>query len=416
MEPRERVIQEFLFVRQRTEALTAPLQTEDFVVQSMPDVSPTKWHLAHTSWFFETFVLRPTDKGYSPFDGRFSFFFNSYYEGVGDFLARDRRGSLSRPTVKETLDYRIYVTHSIIELLREIPGDVFERVLPAVTLGIQHEEQHQELLLTDIKHVFFSNPLRPRYCSESVPSELGSVSPMQWIPFQGGKREFGAAHDACFAFDNERPSHTVWLEDFRLGSRLVTNQEYLEFINDGGYENPSVWLSNGWVTSKEQGWKCPLYWEPDGDRWMTYSLAGTRELSMVEPVCHVSFYEADAFARWSGNRLPTEFEWEVAARLEPVEGNLLAKGRFHPVSAPGDPGLQQIFGDVWEWTASPYLAYPGFRPFDGDMAEYNGKFMCDQWVLRGGSCVTPQDHIRATYRNFFPADARWQFSGIRLAT
>ncbi len=401
-------------VRAATAALAAPLSVEDQVVQTMPDASPTKWHLAHTSWFFETFVL--ARRGYAPFHERWGYLFNSYYEGVGARVARPRRGLLSRPTVAEVLEHRAHVDRAMLDVLESDLG----ALAPVVEIGLHHEQQHQELLLTDVKTVLASNPLHPIYRERPSPpsaSTRASAPPeTRFVEHEGGLHEIGDASSA-FAFDNERPRHNVFLERFAIASRLVTNGEYLAFMADRGYERPELWLSDGWATAQARGWEAPLYWERDGESgWSIATLAGLLPLDPYEPVCHVSLYEADAFARWAGARLPTEAEWEIAARAAPIDGNFVERERFHPAPLVdrGEP-IAQLFGDVWEWTASPYAPYPGFRPLDGTLGEYNGKFMCNQFVLRGGSCATPHDHVRATYRNFFPPDARWQFSGVRLA-
>lgn len=406
MELRER----YRAVRAATEALAAPLAVEDQVVQTMPDASPTKWHLAHTTWFFETFVLAP--RGHAPFHERYGYLFNSYYEGVGARVARPRRGLLSRPTVDEVLAYRAHVDRAMLDVLSEDLGSlaaVFE-------IGLHHEQQHQELLLTDVKTVLAANPLHPAY-RERAPGSFGEPPRPRFVEQDGGLHEIGDA-STSFAFDNERPRHRVFLERFAIASRLVTNGEYLAFVEDGGYRRPELWLSDGFAVVQTRGWDAPLYWERDaeGGGWSLATLGGLLPLDPNEPVCHVSLYEADAFARWAGARLPSEAEWEVAARAAPIEGNFVESERFHPAPlVDRDAPIAQLFGDAWEWTASPYAPYPGFRPLEGTLGEYNGKFMCNQFVLRGGSCATPQDHVRATYRNFFPPDARWQFTGIRLA-
>lgn len=398
-----------------TETLCLPLGTEDFVVQSMPDASPTKWHLAHTSWFFETFLLKPHAKGYAEFDRRFGYLFNSYYNTIGDRHCRQNRGQLSRPTVDQVYAYRAHVDEHMRGLLRGAAGtDRMEVLRPLVELGIQHEQQHQELMLTDIKHVFWVNPLRPAYRPQ-IEQPLRSVSAAMWIPFGGGIREIG--HEGRdFAFDNERPRHPEYVASFELGSRLVTNKEFKEFMEDGGYDKPELWLSQGWAAVKAEDWRSPLYWIRDGERWLSHTLSGLRPVADQEPVAHVSFFEANAFARWAGARLPTEAEWETAAAdLDPGKGTFVEQETFHPSVSAGSRGLEQMFGDLWQWTGSSYLAYPGYRAPAGALGEYNGKFMCNQFVLRGGSVATPRSHIRRTYRNFFPPEARWQFTGIRLA-
>jgi ergothioneine biosynthesis protein EgtB len=406
-------------VRATTERICRPLAVEDYVVQSMPDASPAKWHLAHTSWFFETFFLSDPALGtYEPFDPRFGYLFNSYYEAVGERHPRPKRGLLTRPTVGEVYRYRAHVDAAVAERLPRLGRRDLERLRPIVELGLNHEQQHQELLFTDLKHALAQNPLRPAY-RELAPSSAVEVPPVRWFGHDAGIHRIGH-HDGGFAFDNELPRHRVFLESFAAASRLVTCGEYLDFMNDGGYRRPELWLSDGWHTCRANGWEAPLYWENHGDRWHQFTLGGMRAVEPSEPVCHVSFYEADAFARWAGARLPTESEWEVAASNLEVDGNLLERDRLHPVpTSPGDAdGLdapRQMFGDVWEWTASPYAPYPGFAPAGGALGEYNGKFMCNQMVLRGGSCVTPRSHLRRTYRNFFPPEARWQFTGMRLA-
>lgn len=403
-------------VRSFSEKLCETLVPEDYVIQSMPDVSPTKWHLAHTSWFFETFVLGPTVPGYRPFHPDFSYLFNSYYNAVGERHCRPRRGLVSRPTVEETYRYRAYVDQQMLELLEGADAGRLLELAPVVTLGLNHEQQHQELMLTDIKHVFTMNPLRPVYRERISPSAKAEAPPLQWVPFPESIYWIGHEGEG-FSFDNEGPRHREFLPPFALASRLVTNGEYLAFIEDGGYERPEFWLSAGWSTLQEQGWKAPFYWERHDGRWMMMTLAGMRPVEASEPVCHVSYFEADAYAQWAGARLPTEAEWEVAATGVPLEGNFAESGSYHPLPAPvsTDGELAQMFGDVWEWTRSAYSPYPGYKPLPGALGEYNGKFMCNQYVLRGGSCATSGSHIRRTYRNFFPPDACWQFSGIRLA-
>ncbi len=403
-------------VRQTTEKLCEPLATEDYVVQSMCDVSPTKWHLAHTTWFFETFVLAPNVSTYRPFHPGFGFLFNSYYNAVGDRIARDRRGLLSRPTVAEVFRYRRHVDDAMRMLLARSGDERLCTVAPFVRLGLNHEQQHQELILTDIKHVFSCNPLRPAY-TDTVAGR-GRVAPLlQWHPGVSGLQKIGHAGRG-FAYDNESPRHTMFVNDFELASRPVTSGEFLEFMANDGYTRPELWLSDGWNTVQNEHWVAPLYWEQQGGQWCSLTLGGFTEIDPAAPVCHVSYYEADAFARWAGARLPTEVEWEVMAQECEVNGNFLESGRFHPMPAercdPAEP-VMQLFGDVWEWTSSPYLPYPGYRPPSGARGEYNGKFMCNQMVLRGGSCLTPRSHIRASYRNFFPPNARWQFTGLRLA-
>ncbi len=398
-------------IRRTTERLCEPLSPEDCQAQSMADASPAKWHLAHTSWFFETFVLEGRLENYPLFRPEFRVLFNSYYQTVGPQHARPQRGLLTRPALDEVLAYRRHVDHYVEELL-EAPQRA-PTVSPAVVeLGLQHEQQHQELILTDVKHLFAENPLRPAYARNAVPA-VAAAPPLVWCAYDEGTRWIGHAGEG-FAFDNEEPRHQVFVPGFALGSRLITNREFLDFIEDGGYRRPELWLSDGWSTVTQLGWRAPLYWEQRDGVWLAMTLAGLGEVGVHEPVCHVSYYEADAFARWAGARLPTEAEWEVVAAGVAIEGNFQESGLLTPAPAPSGSPVQ-LFGDVWEWTQSAYAAYPGYRPPVGALGEYNGKFMCNQLVLRGGSCVTPQSHMRATYRNFFPPSARWQFTGIRLA-
>jgi ergothioneine biosynthesis protein EgtB len=405
---------QFTATRKLTEQLADPLSSEDCQVQSMPDASPTKWHLAHTSWFFETFVLAAHSPGYHSFHPSFNFLFNSYYNAVGERLARPRRGLITRPTLDEVFAYRASIDHAMESYFESTLDALDPDVAAVIELGINHEQQHQELILTDIKHALAQNPLRPAYregvASPSTPPAL----PIGWSYHPGGLEWVG--HDGTgFAFDNEGPRHRVYLEAYHLASRLVTCGEFLAFIDDGGYCRPELWLSDGWNVASSEGWQTPLYWEKIAGEYSLMTLGGLHRLNQSEPVCHVSFYEADAFARWAGARLPTECEWEIAARDHEPAGNFLENAGFHPRSAQDGAKFAQCFGDVWEWTQSPYAPYPGLRPVSGALGEYNAKFMCNQIVLRGGSCVTPASHIRATYRNFFPPEARWQFSGIRLA-
>ncbi|HJQ57517.1 MAG TPA: ergothioneine biosynthesis protein EgtB [Vineibacter sp.] len=400
-------------VRRFSERLAAPLSAEDQTVQSMPDVSPTKWHLAHTTWFFETFLLARFVPSYRPFDPRFAYLFNSYYESVGARHPRPQRGLISRPGVEEILAYRHHVDQAMEALVARDGSSPDTSLHTLLRLGLNHEQQHQELILMDIKHVLSANPLRPAYQAPQPRTE-GPVQSVTWTALSGGLVEIG--HDGSgFAFDNEGPRHRVWLEPFSLASRLVTCGEFLAFMADDGYRRPTLWLSEGWATVSARGWTAPLYWEEVDGRWHIFTLAGLRPVAMDEPVCHVSFYEASAFAKWAGKRLPTEAEWEHAATAVATHGHLADAGVLHPLPAPGGPGLQQMIGDAWEWTASPYVAYPRYREPAGAIGEYNGKFMANQMVLRGGAAVTPADHIRVTYRNFFPPDARWMFGGIRLA-
>jgi ergothioneine biosynthesis protein EgtB len=404
---------QYLDVRAASAVLAGPLSDADATVQSMPDASPAKWHLAHTSWFFEAMVLRPNVSGYLVFDDRFNFLFNSYYESVGARQPRALRGLLTRPTLGEVVAYRDHVDSAMAGLFkRELAQDV----LKIIELGCHHEQQHQELLLTDILHLFAQNPLRPAYKdSVPLPVEFTPKAKPAYKSFPGGL--FAIGHDGSgFAFDSEGPRHRVQIDPFRLADRLVTNAEWADFMSDGGYRNPLLWLSDGWAKVRDEGWSAPLYWEARDDEFWTMTLRGAQPVDFDAPVTHVSYFEADAFATWAQRRLPTEAEWEVAAQTLPVTGNLLNSGRLRPKPAPAATGdLRQMYGDVWQWTRSAFMPYPRFRPMEGALGEYNGKFMSGQFVLRGGSCVTPQDHVRATYRNFFAPHARWQFSGLRLA-
>ncbi len=404
-------------VRQFTVRLCQPLMTEDYVIQAMPDVSPPKWHLAHTSWFFETFILAVAVPGYRSPHASYAYLFNSYYVATGERHCRPKRGLLSRPTVEEVYRYRAYVDQHMTAFLDGLHGEALERWFPVIELGLHHEQQHQELLLTDVKYNFACNPLRPAYVTSDIPTPEPVVGPLRWVSFPEGVYRVG--HDGQgFAFDNEFPRHRSFVERFELASRLVTTREYLAFMADGGYERPEFWLSMGWDTVRREGWQAPLYWEQRDGTWWIMTLAGMRPMREAEPVCHVSYYEADAYARWADARLPTEAEWEVAAMPLPIRGNLVEHQTFHPVpisQIDTAVPLVQIFGDVWEWTQSHYSPYPGYTAAPGAQGEYNGKFMANQFVLRGGSCATSVSHIRPTYRNFFPADARWQFMGIRLA-
>jgi ergothioneine biosynthesis protein EgtB len=402
------VLEKYRAVRMRTVGLAKPLSGEDQLVQSMPDASPTKWHLAHTTWFFETFVLAPHVPGYRAFDARFAFLFNSYYEAVGARVARAERGLLSRPPLSEVHTYRAYVDQAIERRLED--ADMDESVRGLCELGLHHEQQHQELILSDIKHALAANPLRPVYTEASRQHAPTVTTPLGFRTFDEGLVSIGHEGPA-FAFDNEGPRHSHFLRAFALAERPVTCGEYLAFMHDRGYERAELWLSDGWSVRQREGWRAPLYWEGGGDDgWSIYTLAGTRPVDDGEALAHVSYYEADAFARWAGARLPTEEEWEHAAARTPEEGRFAQAEAFHP-----GPALPNMFGDVWQWTQSPYGAYPGYKVPAGALGEYNGKFMCNQMVLRGGSCFTPEGHIRATYRNFFPPAARWQASGLRLA-
>ncbi len=402
-------------VRRQTRHLCEPLTPEDMMVQSCPEASPAKWHLAHTTWFFETFVLRDFLPGYRPFNPDFVWLFNSYYNAVSAQPEKKLRASFSRPGLADILAYRRHVDAAIDDLASREPT---EEAVRRIHLGLNHEQQHQELLLTDIKHAFWSNPLHPGYASGANPGRPPKPSPAAIVDVPGGLVEIGNSGES-FCFDNETPRHHIFLDPFRLASRPVTCAEYLEFVRDRGYSRPELWLSEGWTTVQTERWQAPLYWrrESDSAPWEVFTLRGMLPLEdlLTTPVCHISYFEADAFARWAGKRLPTEAEWEIAAANVPVSGNLLESGSLHPQPSPSAAPLRQLFGDVWEWTASAYLSYPGFRPLPGALGEYNGKFMCNQMVLRGGSVATPASHIRASYRNFFQPATRWQFSGIRLA-
>jgi len=400
-------------VRAATVALAAPLSPEDCALQSMPDASPVKWHLAHTTWFFETFVLEAHDRAHVPFDPHFRVLFNSYYQAVGARHPRPERGLISRPDLARVLAYRAHVDAAIDRLLQRPPAPTLATL---VELGLQHEQQHQELILTDVKHLFAANPQKPAY-RPRWPLKAVRPQPMTWIGYAGGLEEFGHAGDS-FAFDNEGPRHRAFVAPFELASRPVTHGEYAAFIEDGGYRRPELWLSLGWDTVQARDWQGPLYWDAHERGHRTFTLHGLADIDPHTPVTHVSYFEADAYARWAGARLPTEYEWELAARGAPVQGNFAESGALHPLPADAAAAANapaQLFGDVWEWTSSDYAPYPGYRPAAGAIGEYNGKFMCGQYVLRGGSCATPAGHVRSTYRNFFPPDARWQFSGIRLA-
>lgn len=419
------LIDRYREIRDFTETLAQPLGVEDYVVQSMPDVSPTKWHLAHVTWFFETFVLLPHLKGYEPFNPAYQYLFNSYYLGAGERHCRDQRGYISRPTVEEVYAYRHHVDRHLLELLNDVVATAVpnpEEIFRVVEIGLHHEQQHQELLLTDIKHVLSVNPLRPTYlAAEPRRAATQSASePLSWISAEEGLFEIGHELGAEFAYDNESPRHRYFVRSFEIADRLVTNEEYLEFMEDGGYERGELWLSEGWAAARANGWGEPFYWEHKNGRWLTFTLHGLRPMDPREPVCHVNYLEADAYARWAGARLATEYEWEVMASRHSIEGNFVESGRLHPaslaqISDAAQSGVKQLFGDVWEWTRSQYSPYPGYEPLPGTLGEYNGKFMSNQFVLRGGSCATSLTHIRRTYRNFFPADASWQFTGIRLA-
>lgn len=413
------LLERYRQVRTFTEDLAASLSPEDCSIQTMPDVSPTRWHLAHTTWFFETFALAPSLAHYVRFHPQFGYLFNSYYNAIGVQFPRPQRGLLSRPSQREVLDYRAYVDNHMTGLLAESPN-LNQQIQNIIELGLNHEQQHQELVLTDIKHVLSYNPLYPVYRHLPAGGD-GAVPPFRWVSYDEGIRWLGNDGQE-FCFDNETPRHRVFLEAFELADRLVTNAEYLEFMRDGGYREPGLWMSEGWQEVTAESWCAPLYWVDKGDEdWHAFSLGGLEPLNPAAPVCHVSYFEADAFARWAGARLATEAEWEVAAAGAPRSGNFVESGPLGPqpvVASPAGGGLSQLrqmFGDVWEWTSSSYAPYPGYESAEGALGEYNGKFMCNQYVLRGGSCVTSENHMRPTYRNFFPAKTRWQFAGIRLA-
>ncbi len=414
-----------------SEALAEPLSPEDQTLQSMPDASPTKWHLAHTSWFFETLLLKVYGHNFQPFHPQFEYLFNSYYQSIGPQYSRPARGLISRPGVEEVMEYRAYVDRGMGELLESLAGrdkELSNDIIKLTTLGVHHEQQHQELILTDIKHALAQNPLFPPY--RAAPDSVGltdtSASPLQWISFDEGLYDIGSIGEGKgkgedFCFDNEQPRHKHYLQSFRLASRPITNGEYCQFMDEGGYHNPLLWLFDGWSWVQSQQIKSPLYWQNIEGEWHYYTLAGLCPVNPAEPVTHVSYYEAQAYANWCGKRLATEQEWEVASQgllVKERRQGMLDIERLHPQVADGtlvQSGLEQMFGDVWEWTQSPYSPYPGYQALPGAVGEYNGKFMCNQMVLRGGSCVTPVGHIRPGYRNFFIPSARWQFTGIRLA-
>ncbi|MBO0813429.1 MAG: ergothioneine biosynthesis protein EgtB [Microlunatus sp.] len=417
-----RLLQRYSEVRAYTERLAARLSPEDQTVQSMPDVSPTKWHRAHVTWFFETFLLAQNEPDYAPFQEQYWFLFNSYYEAVGPRYARPMRGVISRPGAYDVGRYRGNVDDRMRELLDSLDDGTLAKLAPTIELGFHHEQQHQELLLMDIKHVFSLNPLQPGYAGR--PLARGDAGPLGWREYAEGLVEIGhhPAADGGFGFDNELPRHRHWLPAYRLADRLVTNAEWLEFIADGGYRRAELWLSDGWSKINTEGWAAPFYWTERDGIWFEHTLTGTHPVDPSLPVCHVSHYEADAYATWAGKRLPTEAEWEHAARLEEAatapadEPNLLGTQTWHPKAAGTPDGrLRQLFGDCWQWTSSSYLPYPGFHPPAGAIGEYNGKFMSSQMVLRGGSALTPPGHARASYRNFFPPAARWPLTGVRLA-
>jgi ergothioneine biosynthesis protein EgtB len=415
----EHLLARFHQIRDFTNSLCTDLEPEDYVVQSMPDVSPTKWHLSHTTWFFETFILKKFNPGYRSEIPQYAYLFNSYYNAAGDMHRRDLRGLISRPTVSEAQRYRASIDSHIANLLSDADEKLLDEIEPILVLGIHHEQQHQELLVTDIKHVFAQNPLYPVFRDVALASSqsIGKmpIPRVQFIDFDEQIVEIG--HDGRgFAYDNEGPRHRALVPEFSLATRPVTNGEFMAFIEDNGYTRPEFWLSLGWMTVNDQRWQAPLYWTKHEGAWWNFTLSGFRPVDESEPVTHLSYFEADAYANWAGARLPTEFEWERAALDCPIEGNFVENEIFHPRAvSTGDRRLDQMFGDVWEWTRSAYSPYPGYRAAPGALGEYNGKFMCNQYVLRGGSCATSRSHIRRTYRNFFQPEKRWQFTGVRLA-
>jgi ergothioneine biosynthesis protein EgtB len=415
--PAEDLLKRFSALRKFSEELCAALEPEDCVVQSMPDASPAKWHLAHTSWFFERFILYEAYKNYKPFHKDFFFLYNSYYIQAGDRFTRADRGLITRPGINEIINYRNYVTGSVINFLTTEDEELVSEFLSFIEIGIHHEQQHQELILTDIKHLFSKNPLYPVYYeSKKDESPDKKAAPLSWKEFDEGIYLTGNNGEG-FSYDNERMQHKQYLNKFAIANRLITNGEFLEFIEDDGYKRAELWLSDGFAKVEAERWNAPLYWEKIDNRWNLFTLTGLKKLNLMEPVSHVSYYEADAFARWKGFRLPSEAEWESASNTVEVKGNFVETKNFHPAELRADDSnnLNQMFGDVWEWTQSAYLPYPGFKILPGAVGEYNGKFMSGQMVLRGGSCASSASHLRRTYRNFFPPEARWQFSGIRLA-
>jgi len=412
-------LDKYFEVRKQTEKICAPLHTEDYVLQPMADVSPPKWHLAHTTWFFETFILSRFLGGYKPFHEMYNYIFNSYYESIGERVMRVDRGNLSRPTVSDVMNYRAYVDQHMKELLDTIKDEDILEFEKLFVIGLNHEQQHQELLITDIKYILGNNPLMPAYIeNDQNTNAISKRIELEFLTVHGGEHLIGYEGEA-FAWDNEKLAHTVFVDDFEIANRLITNEEYLEFINDGGYKKFNFWLGEGWDLAKSQNWEAPLYWHKVNGKWKNYTLNGLKPVNLDEPVTHISFYEADAFASWAGKRLLTENEWEIAAKYfnpKSSKGNFVENENYHPIPIQNETQkCHQLLGDVWEWTYSGYFPYPGYVREEGALGEYNGKFMINQMVLRGGSCVTPQNHIRLTYRNFFHADKRWQFTGIRLA-
>ena len=406
----------FESVRRTTEELCSPLAEEDFVLSATAETSPPKWNLAHTTWFFENFILKRLNRSYAPYKDEYSFLFNSYYKESGVFLRKEKRGILSRPSIHDIMEYRHAITKRVVETLHRLKEKEFEDIFETFELGIHHEQQHQELLLMDIKRNFYENPLRPKYISDQSHTPY-HASETVWHNLPSGLTEIGVSKKSTpFAFDNERDLHNQWIESCMISSHLVTNDEYMSFIDEGGYDNPLLWLSDGWDLKIKEGWSAPLYWEKNGGQWWIFSLAGMIPLDPAAPVCHVSFYEAKAFAKWKGARLPTEFEWETAARLEKNEGTFLEDSLYEPTPPMDDhQSFSQIHGTLWEWTQSAYLPYPRYEKYQRGLAEYNEKFMVNQFVLRGGSCITPRSHYHLTYRNFYHPGMRWQYGGIRIA-
>lgn len=411
---KEQLKKRFNAIRNFSITLAEPLEKEDFVIQAIENTSPTKWHLAHVSWFYETFVLEQAFPDYESLHPQYSYIFNSYYLQTGEPHSRSKRGLLSRPSVDEVLEYRKYVNAQVLNFVEDATQEQMAEFGPVIEIGNHHEQQHQELMVTDFKYMFAQNPLYPKYKELDHPRGQQPDS-LNWIPFDEGIYEIGNSGDE-YTYDNEHPRHRKFLESFEIADRLITNGEFLKFMSDGGYERSPLWLDDGWATVNERNWDSPLYWCKRDDGWYHYALGGLRKVNLHEPVTHLSYYEADAFARWAGARLPREAEWEVAAGDRPYDGNFVEEELFHPRPLQENSGgLKQMYGDVWEWTMSTYEPYPGYKPLPGALGEYNGKFMCSQYVLRGGSCATSETHIRNTYRNFFYPDARWQFNGLRLA-
>jgi ergothioneine biosynthesis protein EgtB len=400
-------------VRRQSEQLCAPLEIEDYGIQAAAFASPPKWHLAHTSWFFETMLLKPYLQGYREYNPHFATLFNSYYDTIGEYHPRPERGLLSRPTVRDVYQCRTYIDDHMAQLLNDTDHPDYTDIEIRTRLGLNHEQQHQELFLTDLKYNFAYNPLKPAYTA--LPAAVQrETAPLQWHTFEGGVQSIGYQGEG-FRYDNETPRHKSYVNSYRLASRPVTNAEFMQFIDDGGYQEPDLWLSDAWKVVQQQGWAAPLYWQQEDGEWLYMTLAGMRHVDLNAPASHVSHFEAAAYARWANKRLPTEAEWELAATTVPVEGNFVEAGYLQPVVSSQAGVLQQMFGDVWEWTQSPYIPYPGYKQQHGPLGEYNGKFMSSQMILRGGSCATPENHIRSTYRNFFYPHERWQFSGFRLA-